>query len=104
MSRIAGQRDSLPQGEMNMNSVLKTGLMLVAVTALSVAPVLAGAEGRVAGTVVDPDGNPIVGAEIIVSAIGYDYEVIRTTNKKGRFTLLVMDATKDYRIRLQARR
>jgi len=68
----------------------------------SVAPILAGAEGRLAGTVVDADGNPIVGAVITVRAVDYDFETTRTTNKKGRFTLLVMDATKDYKIRLEA--
>lgn len=85
-----------------MNKLLVLSSILVALAVGAVAPIQAGAEGRVAGTVVDPDGNPIVGAEVIVRAVGYDFETTRTTNKKGRFTLLVMDATKDYTIRLQA--
>lgn len=85
-----------------MKKLRVAGLILMAMMVTDVGPIQAGAEGRVAGTVVDPDGNPIVGAEIIVRAIGYEFETTRTTNKKGRFTLLVMDATKDYTIRLQA--
>lgn len=85
-----------------MKRILISGLALMSMVGLSVAPMQAGAEGRVAGTVVDPDGNPVVGAVITVKALGYDFETSRTTNKKGRFTLLVMDATKEYSIRLEA--
>lgn len=85
-----------------MKQILVPSLILIVMGVAAVAPIEAGAEGRVAGTVIDPDGNPIVGVVITVKAIGYDYETSRTTNKKGRFTLLVMDATKDYTIQLEA--
>lgn len=85
-----------------MKKFLALTVAAAAMMVVAVSPINAGAEGRVAGTVVDPAGNPIEGAEVIVRAIGYDYETSRTTNKKGRFTLLVMDATKDYTLRIQA--
>ena len=84
-----------------MKKLLISGLILMAMVVIAAVPSQAGAEGRVAGTVVDPDGNPLEGVQIIVRAVGYDFETIRSTNKKGRFTLLVMDATKDYTIRLE---
>jgi len=84
-----------------MKRLLIPSLVVMALALATVAPIQAGAEGRVAGTVVDPEGNPIVGAQVIVRAIGFDFETTRTTNKKGRFTLLLMDATKDYTIRFE---
>jgi tetratricopeptide (TPR) repeat protein len=84
-----------------MKKLLIPSLILVAMAVGAVDPIQAGAEGRVAGTVEDSEGNPLVGVQITVQAIDYDFETSRTTNKKGRFTLLVMDATKDYTIRLE---
>jgi tetratricopeptide (TPR) repeat protein len=77
------------------------GLATVLGLTLAMAPVLGGQEGRVAGTVVDPEGNPIEGVQITVVARNYDFETTRTTNKKGRFNLLVMDATREYGIVLE---
>jgi len=84
-----------------MNSKLAVGWVSIVLVLMAVSPVLGGTEGRVAGTVEDPEGNPLVGVQVHVKAIGYDYETSRTTNKKGRFNVLVMDATKDYVIRLE---
>jgi tetratricopeptide (TPR) repeat protein len=63
--------------------------------------VSAGTEGRVAGKVVDPDGKPIQGAQVTVTGVGFNYEQVRTTNKKGQFTLLILDGTKQYTIRFE---
>lgn len=65
------------------------------------APAGAANEGRLVGTVVDPDGQPIDDVQIIVTGVGFDIREDRATNKKGRFTLLILDATKDYLIRLE---
>ncbi len=79
---------------------LSVATLVLAVSVLTGSfPALGAGEGRIAGTVVDPEGNPIEGVEITVNAIGFSFEATRTTNKKGRFTLLLMDATKDYTIR-----
>ncbi len=77
------------------------GLATVLGLTLAVAPVLGAQEGRVAGTVVDPEGNPIEEVQITVVARNYDFETTRITNKKGRFNLLVMDATREYGIILE---
>jgi len=84
-----------------MKNFLILSFVMMAFTLVTVTSVEAGAEGRVAGTVEDSEGNPLVGVQITVRAVDYDFETSRTTNKKGRFTLLVMDATKDYTIRLE---
>lgn len=92
----------MDEGDNSMRKLSVKTLIAAAMLVTASAAIFAGTEGRVAGTVVDSEGNPIVGAEVMVRAIGYDFETTRTTNKKGRFTLLVMDATKDYNLRIEA--
>ena len=75
--------------------------VIVLVSLVGISPLLGATEGRVAGTVVDPDGNPLADVQITVVARNYDFETQRTTNKKGRFNLLVMDATREYGIILE---
>ena len=84
---------------MNRPSVLV--VMTVLLVLASVVPGSAGQEGRLAGTVVDPEGNPIEGVEVTCVGAETEFETTRTSNKKGRFTLLLLDATKDYVIRLE---
>lgn len=43
--------------------------------------------GRVAGTVVDSEGTPIEGVTVTVSAEDLSRDIVRTTNKKGKFTI-----------------
>lgn len=83
-----------------MNRLFAFGLALVLSLTATVTPMMGAQEGRVAGTVVDSDGNPLADVAITVVARNYDYETTRTTNKKGRFNLLVMDATREYGIQL----
>ncbi|HSN86240.1 MAG TPA: carboxypeptidase-like regulatory domain-containing protein, partial [Thermoanaerobaculia bacterium] len=61
----------------------------------------AGEEGRVLGTVVDETGAPIVGAKALLTREGTGYKLEKTTDKKGQFTLLVLDATHEYQLRLE---
>ena len=88
-------------GVREMSRFTYAGTAAVLLVLIVVSPALGAGEGRIAGTVVDPDGNPLEGVQITVKATGYSFETTRTTNKKGRFTLLLMDATKDYTIRLE---
>lgn len=60
----------------------------------------AGEEGRVLGTVVDETGTPIAGAKALLTRAG-GYKLEKTTDKKGQFTLLILDATQEYRIRVE---
>jgi tetratricopeptide (TPR) repeat protein len=72
-------------------------LLLLSLPALSA---LAVGEGRLQAEVVDEKGQPVAGVtvEITNADTGYRKEV--TTNKKGRFDLIVIDATRVYEFRL----
>ncbi len=84
-----------------MNSKRTSSLLVVALSFLMTVPLWAGNEGRLVGSIVDPDGNPIVDVQIKVTGVGFDVTQERTTNKKGKFTLLLLDATKDYLLRME---
>jgi tetratricopeptide (TPR) repeat protein len=58
-------------------------------------------EGRVLGTVVDETGAPIAGAKALLTREGTGYKLEKTTDKKGQFTLLILDATQEYQIRVE---
>jgi len=78
-----------------------TSLLAVVLCLLATVPVWAGNEGRLVGSVVDPDGNPIVDVQVKVTGVGFDVTQERSTNKKGKFTLLILDATKDYLLHME---
>ncbi|MFZ5786554.1 MAG: carboxypeptidase regulatory-like domain-containing protein, partial [Acidobacteriota bacterium] len=61
------------------------------------------AQGRVKGEVTDQKGNPIEGAKIVITCpdiSSYKKEV--TTDKKGVFSTLIVDATKQYLFHVEA--
>jgi len=80
-------------------------LVIVALTTVSsiliVADVSAQAAGRIAGTVTTPDGTPIEGVKITVSAETLSRDIVKTTNKKGKFTVAHTDATADYQYKFE---
>lgn len=61
-------------------------------------PLVAGPQGRILGTVEDEQGEPIADAEVVLTGDGWDFEERFSTNKKGRFTATVADATRQYAI------
>lgn len=61
----------------------------------------AGTEGRINGQVMDPAGNPLEGVNVTISAIGVDMSRAAESNKKGKFSLTVLNAGRDYEIRLE---
>ena len=67
---------------------LLCGLILVVPSIL-----FAGAEARLSGTVKDPDGKPIAGVKATLTSKSSDESLTRSSNKKGRFAFLVVDAT-----------
>jgi tetratricopeptide (TPR) repeat protein len=78
---------------------------LAALTALTLT--LAGAaalhavgEGRVICTVTDEANAPIAGAKGTLSREG-GYKLEKVSDAKGQFTLLVLDATKEYRLHIE---
>jgi tetratricopeptide (TPR) repeat protein len=58
-------------------------------------------EGRFTGTVLDQDGKPIAGAKAIITIPGSNYKQEKTTNDKGKFTVMVVDATRKYAVRIE---
>lgn len=56
---------------------------------------------RVTGVVQDEEGNPLPGVEITVSDPEGAFEKEYTTNKKGRYTVGLADATRPYLYRLE---
>lgn len=68
--------------------------------AFLVMPVHAGPQGRILGTVEDEQGRPIGDVEVVVTGDGFEFDERFSTNKKGRFTATIVDATRDYLIRI----
>ncbi|MFQ5350999.1 MAG: carboxypeptidase regulatory-like domain-containing protein, partial [Thermoanaerobaculia bacterium] len=62
---------------------------------------LAGAEGRLKGTVMDKDGNPIIGADVLLQAQEVSVKRQATTKKGGKFVMIVADASRTYTIRIE---
>ncbi len=91
---------------MKRNSkTLKTRLArscaLAAALILSLGTAFAGTEGRISGQVNDLAGNPIEGVQVTISAIGLDIRRTGETSKKGKFTITVLNASRDWLIRLE---
>jgi len=64
-------------------------------------PLHAAGEGRILGTVVDGTGAPIEGARALLTRPGTGYKLEKKSDKKGQFTLLILDATLEYQIRVE---
>lgn len=58
-------------------------------------------EGRVVGVVSDPNGKPLKGIKVTLSRPGSTYKVEKVTDANGKFTMLVIDATQEYLLRLE---
>ncbi len=58
--------------------------------------------GRVSLKVVDPDGRPLPDVTVTVTSPALDtFELVKTTNKKGKALLAISDTTLPYTIRLE---
>lgn len=91
-----------------MNQIYRTpralslALAVAAITGMIAAGSLhAVGEGRILGTVVDGSGAPVSGAKIVLVRPGTSYKQEKKTDGKGMFTLLVLDATKEYQIHIE---
>jgi len=61
------------------------------------------AQGRVKGTVVDAKGNPIPNAKVVITCPEITtYKKEMSADKKGVFTTLIVDATKQYMFHIEA--
>jgi Flp pilus assembly protein TadD len=81
---------------------LKTCVAVICLL-IAVAMVHAGAQARIEGVVRDTAGNPIAGATIhIVTDEVTGFDKVVTTDKKGIFKTLILDATRNYKFRVEA--
>ena len=84
-----------------------TSIRRAALTALVLALTVAGSlhaagEGRILGTVLDDASSaPIEGAKVLITRPGTGYKLEKTSDKKGQFMLLILDATQEYQIRVE---
>ncbi|HEX3126824.1 MAG TPA: tetratricopeptide repeat protein [Thermoanaerobaculia bacterium] len=75
-------------------------LALLAALALAAAAHAVG-EGRIIGMVTDDQGAPLPGVKITFTRKGTDIKQEKTSDAKGKFTILVLDATQEYTIHLE---
>lgn len=79
-----------------------TALALIPLILAVAGPLHAVGEGRVIGTVTDGQNKPVQGAKVLVTLPGVaSYKQEKTTDKAGKFTLLILDATKEYKVRIE---
>lgn len=71
-------------------------LVAAVVLLLPAAGALAIGQGRLQATVVDAQGNPVADVEVRITQDEIGYESTAKTNKRGRFNLMVIDATRVY--------
>lgn len=77
-------------------------LMLVGAVLFIATPEISAQTARVAGTVVDPDGQPVPGVTVTVTSPDSEkFELVRTTNKKGAVTLSFSNVEMRYDLRLE---
>ena len=58
-------------------------------------------QGRLQGSVVDENGNPIADVAVTITSSEIAYENKLTTDKKGRFTVIFVDATRVYTLHFE---
>lgn len=86
---------------MKINPKLVQILVISAALVLPLGDASAQQAGRVAGTVIELDGTPIADVTITISAPGMKREMVKTSNKKGKFTVSHSDAAMTYEYRFE---
>ncbi|HSG38704.1 MAG TPA: carboxypeptidase regulatory-like domain-containing protein [Thermoanaerobaculia bacterium] len=84
-----------------MTLIRRAALTALVLTLASTGAVLAGSEGRVIATVVDETGAPLEGAKVLVTRPGANYKLEKTSDRKGQVTLLILDASHEYQVRVE---
>lgn len=74
----------------------RTAFLAALLCLLPALSALAVGQGRLQAEVVDENGQPLQGVEVRITNDEIAYEKTLTTNKRGSFTLLVVDATRTY--------
>jgi tetratricopeptide (TPR) repeat protein len=83
-----------------------TRIARVLAAALTLALALAGSlwavgEGRVLGTVLDPSNKPVPGAKVTITSPEFKYSQEKTTDASGKFTVIILDATRKYAVHIE---
>ncbi len=84
----------------NTSKSLSIALAAVA-SFLIIADASAQQAGRIAGTVINIDGTPIEGVTVTISAETLSRDIVKTTNKKGKFTVSHSDAAMTYHYKFE---
>ncbi|HWM90735.1 MAG TPA: tetratricopeptide repeat protein [Thermoanaerobaculia bacterium] len=58
-------------------------------------------EGRIIGTVTNPEGKPLPGIKITLTRPGTNYKQEKVTDANGKFNVLVLDATQEYLLKME---
>ncbi|MCH7664560.1 MAG: tetratricopeptide repeat protein [Acidobacteria bacterium] len=83
-----------------MNATSRAMLCALVASVLCTGALLAGAEGRISGRVLDASGDPMQGVEVVLVSPQTGGEQSKTTDKKGKVVFLVLDATARYAVRI----
>jgi tetratricopeptide (TPR) repeat protein len=93
------RRDTLRRRTRSGRAAL-AALTALTITLAGAAALHAAGEGRVICTVTDEANAPIAGARGTLSREG-GYKLEKVSDAKGQFTLLVLDATKEYQLHIE---
>jgi tetratricopeptide (TPR) repeat protein len=87
---------------MNSHSHIRALIAAFALIALAAAvPAHAVGEGRILGTIVDASGAPVADAQVLLTRQGSSFKQEKKSDAKGQFTMLIIDATKEYLIHIE---
>jgi tetratricopeptide (TPR) repeat protein len=84
-----------------MISIRRATLTALALMLIFASSLRAAGEGRIVGSVVDEAGAPVEGAKVLLTRQGTAYKLEKTSDKKGQFMLLILDATQEYQIHVE---
>jgi tetratricopeptide (TPR) repeat protein len=84
-----------------MNRIERALAVAVILTLALAGSLRAVGEGRILGTVLDPANKPVAGAKVIITSPEFKYYQDKTTDASGKFTAIVLDATRKYTIRIE---
>src|SRR6185295_7842930 len=100
--RLESAAETNQKGRMTKMTPIRRATLTVLALTLAVAGSLhATGEGRIIGTVVDESGAPVEGAKILLTRAGTSYKLEKTSDKKGQFMLLILDATQEYQLQVE---
>lgn len=80
-----------------------TTALAIMLFSLASVDAFAGSQARISGRVTDSSGQPIANAKITITSTDVAaFEKIVTTDKRGTFKVLILDATRRYLLRVEA--